>query len=193
MTEEVRKMKYHINNDYEVKPCGASDETRCPFFGRDGETNHFNNQEEAILKAEEKLDQKHGNSNRTKKNPTQFNKNKEFIQEAIVEYGNVQSKEELQEVSNVKEMVSEWFDGDRRKYNEFRRLIDDKGFTPETKKSVAHLILRGIPVRKKKSVHDLSEKPKNSTETSEITILEESDEKIDWDTLSPELFSFKNN
>lgn len=187
-------MKYHINNDYEVKPCGASDESRCPFFGRDGESNHFTNQEEANLKAEEKLAQKHNSSaGKTKRTTSQFNRNKEFIQEAIVEYGNVQSKDDLKEVRNVKEMVAEWFDGDRRKYNDFRKLIDDKGFTKETKKSVAHLILRGIAIQKQKSVYDISEKTSASSETSEITILEESTEKIEWDNLDPNSFVFKKN
>lgn len=187
-------MKYHINNDYEVKPCGASDESRCPFFGRDGESNHFTSSDEAISKAEEKLAQKHNSSAAKRKRSTpQFTKNKEFIKEAIIEYGNVQSGEELQEVTTVREMVEKWFDGDRRKYNEFKKLIDDNGFTKESKKSVAHMIMHGVAIQKKKSVYDISETTNASSETSEITILEESSEKIDWDSLDPNSFVFKKN
>lgn len=187
-------MKYHINNDYEVKPCGASDESRCPFFGRDGESNHFTNPEEAQAKAEEKLSQKHNSSAaKTKRSTPQFKKNKAFIKESIVEYGNTGSNKELKEVHTVKEMVSEWFDGDRQKYNDFKKLIDDNGFTPETKKSVAHLILQGIPVQKERSVYDISESNGISNEDSEITILEESSEKIDWNSLDPNSFVFRKN
>lgn len=191
-------MKYHINNDYEVRPCGATEEGRCPFYGQNGSSNHYANEAEAITKAEEILSTKHNvNEGRSKAPTEQFKKNKEFISEALVEYGSVKSHKDLQDVSNVKEMINEWFSGDREKYNGFRKLIADEGFTEETKKSVAHLILRGLPVQKRKSVYDISSETDNTNkenEISEVTILEDFTEQIDLENIRKDnKFSFFNN
>lgn len=187
-------MKYHINNDYEVRPCGATEETRCPFWGNNGSSNHYPDEATATRKAEEILASKHNvNEGKTKAPTAQFKKNKQFISEALIEYGNVKSEKDLQDVSNVKEMINEWFSGDRDKYNSFRKLIADEGFTEDTKKSVAHLILRGLPVRKTRSVYDISSQAdmnKRNNDISEVTILEEFSENIDLDNIRKNNFSF---
>lgn len=187
-------MKYHINKDYEVKPCDASDETNCPFFGNNGGTNHYENEKEALNKVEELLDKKHNvNKGKTKRPTAQFVKNKKFISEALIEYGNIKEKD-LQDVSDVKEMINEWFNGDREKYNSFRNLINDNGFTEDTKKSVAHLILRGLPVQKTQSVYDISsaqtEQSNSTFANSHVTILEDFPEDVDLEHIRDNRFSF---
>lgn len=189
-------MKYHINNDYEVRPCGATEETRCPFWGNNGNSNHYADEATATKKAEEILASKHNvNEGRSKAPTAQFKRNKKFISEALIEYGNIKSEKDLKEVSNVKEMINEWFNGDREKYNSFRKLINDEGFTEKTKKSVAHLILRGLPVQKQKSVYDISieSKTSNDREISQVTILEDFTEDIDLDNIRQNNYSFFNN
>lgn len=189
-------MKYHINNDYEVKPCGASDMSRCPFYGNDGDSNHYADEATAVRKVEEILSAKHNVTKGKNKQPSaQFRRSKKFIAEALVEYGNVNSEKDLQDVSNVKDMISKWFNGDKDKYDSFRKLIDDEGFTENTKKSVAHLILRGLPVQKKQSVYDISFEPvlANDRSVSEVTILEDFTEEIDLDNIRKNNFSFFDN
>lgn len=177
-------MKYHINDDFEVKPCGASDDTRCPFWGHHEGSNHYATESDAVKVVEKFLSDKHPFINRRKQASVRFLKLSEKIKDELQQYGGIKANK-LPDVSNVTEMVDEWFGGDRKKYDAFRHNVSNNDLKDATRKNVASLLKTGMQVTNKKSVQDI---PLEKSEpydfaASEITLLDEGPDVVDLEDL----------
>lgn len=69
--------KFHVNDDNEANPCGAKSNESCPF----GDSDHFDNREEAGKEAESRNAKKHGGSFGTKLKPASNNTKTEKVVE----------------------------------------------------------------------------------------------------------------
>lgn len=175
-------MKYHINNDDEAKPCGAQYEENCPFFGKNGGTNHFTSYEDAAQRLEQILVDRHNAfASSQKKLSPQFIQNRDFIKDTIDTYSDSDS---LPNVYNTKDMIDKWFNGDRETYRKFKMLVSEKGFTSETRVSVAELLRKGIIVESSSSVHQVGKDSSvDGRDFSEITILDDTPDFVDINSL----------
>lgn len=191
-------MKYHINRKKEVKACSAKQSQGCPFWGiNDSRTNHYNDIETAQAKAEELLTKKHNMFNSPQRNLTpQFNITRDNVQKNLLEYAGIKASNE-ENVKNVKEIISTWFNGDRNKYETFNTTVENNDLNKDTKKSVVSMLMSGVTVHNKSSVQDIPLEQNTKydfSQLSEVTILDELPDKLDLNALrSGKLKAFKSN
>lgn len=138
--------KWHINGSGEVGRCTAT-KRRCPFGGASGEENHFSSREKAEEAAAARFETYSTLGGTTKKQRNDsFAPIRDDVQKALVAYG-VKKNSELPEVRNVGDMVDRWFDGDSKRYSDFKRLLEDNKLNAGTKRSIAQLIGKGVSVK----------------------------------------------
>lgn len=166
---------YHINNQYEVKPCGATMKENCPFFGNFGNENHYENFEQAVISSEAASQGTHGMFAGSASSA--FTRNRNDIEQHFIQWGLVRKTNPLPEVRSTQEMINKWFSGDKTRYNSFKKIITDKDLNSDTKKDIAILLMRGLSVSTTNNVRKLGEN-KNNTTNSEITIIEENSDTI---------------
>lgn len=197
-------MTYHISNDTKSRKCNAQSPATCPLrdntqkfvneIQASGGTidqsimnpkNHYKTAEEAQVVVESIMNAR--NPLRTKKKPPSaaFIKNRDLIKESLINFGNV-SEEEISEVSNIREMVKEWFNGDRNAYNAFKYIAENETIDDETRKKIAEMVNGNFKVTTVQQVSNIGLKKNNRTEISqqsEITIIDEDSDKITLDDL----------
>lgn len=190
-------MKYHINDDYEVKPCSATVDGRCPFWGKHNGDNHYNSENDAIEAIETILSKKHTFSFKKKHmQDAQFIKHREETRKNLINYANV-DESELTPVSNVDEMVKQWFSGDRNKYDSFQETATNNNLKDNTKQAVSGFLQKGMSVNSTKSVKDIpfenTSESLDDFDSSEITLIDDVPDKLSWDDLrSGALKAFKH-
>lgn len=193
-------MKYHINDDYEVKPCSATEDGRCPFWGRHSGNNHYNNENDAINAIETILSKKHTFSFRKKNTvKVEFIKHREETRKSLINYSNVDNNS-LEHVENVDEMIQKWFNGDKETYSTFKNTINNEEIKDDTKKSVSSFLQKGMSVKNTKNVKDLPIELDNDFsndfdfDSSEITLIDDTPDKVDLEDLrNGHLNAFKFN
>lgn len=169
--------KFHINNKFEVHECGASVPEKCPFWGNFGNDNHYPDRVSALQAAEKIADKSHTTHHPHRVSP-QFVKNRDFLRNALLKYGNV-DKSDLPEVGNVKEMIAKWFSGDRQRYSTFKQMIENPNLTQETKKEIAFMLMKGVHIHTNSTVKNINAENSHGTaDESEVTIISDTPDKI---------------
>lgn len=148
-------IKWHINDSGEVGRCSAT-KAKCPFGGASGLENHYSSREEAVRFAASSMDGFSDLGTASKKRPTEFQTTKDSLRKSLIDYG-VMKKADLPEVSNNSELVRDWFDGDKRKFEAFKNLISNETLSAELKAPLAHLINRGVTVDQVQDVNSLAQ------------------------------------
>jgi len=137
--------KWHINGNGEVGRCTAT-KGKCPFGGASGLENHYSSREEAEKIVASSMADFSSLGTASKKRQTEsFQNTKTALRKALVSYG-VSKSADLPDVATTNELVERWFDGDKRKFEAFKSLVNNQTLTPVSKKSIAQLINRGVSV-----------------------------------------------
>lgn len=197
-------MSHHISRDLKARKCGAASPQTCPLKNSTEEfiketimmggeidkkllnpRNHYVNAEEAqeavdaILEARNPMKSK-------KKPPSQaFIKNRELLKDSLIKYGNVDEKD-ISEVANIREMVKEWFGGDRNAYTTFKYIAESETIDDNTRKKIAEMVNGNFKVTTINNVSNIgSKKDTKSSQInqSEITIIDEVSDKITLEDL----------
>ena len=171
---------YHINDQYEVKPCGAASKESCPFFGNFGNDNHYENFNNAVATSEAVSQKSHGMF--AKSASSAFSQNRDTIKKSFFQWGLARTENPLPEVKNTQDMINKWFAGDAMRYNALKNTITNDDLNQETKKDIAILLMRGLSVSTTNNVRTLGDSSNNSS-NSEITIISEDSDKITQDDL----------
>lgn len=160
-------IKWHINDKGEVGRCSAT-KGKCPFGGASGLENHYSSREEAVKEAASTMAGFSNLGTSSKKRPTEsFQNTKDTLRKSLIDYG-VMKNNELPEVRTTSEMIQQWFNGDRKKFESFKNLVNDQTLSVASKKSVAQLINRGVSVQQVDSVDSLD------SGTATVDILDDS-------------------
>lgn len=138
-------IKWHINDKGEVGRCSAT-KGKCPFGGASGLENHYSSREEAEKFVASSMAGFSTLGTSSKKRPTEsFKTTRDTLRKSLVDYG-VRKTNELPDVRNTNEIIQHWFNGDRKKFESFKTLVNDQTMSATSKKSVAQLINKGITV-----------------------------------------------
>lgn len=177
-------MKFHINDNFEVKPCGASDDVRCPFYGHHEGSNHYTNESDALKAAEKILAAQHPFENRRKAATAKFLNHSSKIKKLLQDYADMKPKN-FPEVSNNSEMIEKWFGGDEGSYETFVHFLSSDELKNSSKKTVAAFVKSGMKLSKEVSVKDIPIEKSDPYEfdASEITVIDDGPDKVDWDDL----------
>jgi len=137
--------KWHINGNGEVGRCSAT-KGKCPFGGASGLENHYSSREEAEKFVASSMAGFSSLGTASKKRQTEsFQNTKTALRKALVSYG-VSKNADLPDVATTNELVERWFAGDKKKFEAFKKLVNNQTLTPVSKKSIAQLINRGVSV-----------------------------------------------
>lgn len=182
-------MKYHINDDYEVKPCSATEDGRCPFWGKHHGDNHYKNENDAIEAIETILSKKHTFSFRRKNSEkSKFIKHREEMRKLLVNFTHADNNS-LEHVNNSDEMIQKWFSNDKEKYETFKNTMMNDELKDNTKKAVSNFMEKGMTVTNTKTVKDIplenSEISINdgTFDMSEITLIDDVPDSLDLEDL----------
>lgn len=146
--------KWHINGQGQVGRCSAK--KKCPFGGVSGFENHYTNKEDAELAAISKLEGVSPWSTAKKNGGVSFQQTRDSMKKTLLSLG-VAKANELPEVSNTKELVEKWFDGDKSKFEDFKELSSNKELAPAAKKAMAQMLNKGLSIQKVDSFNKLDE------------------------------------
>lgn len=175
-------MKYHVNPETgKASPCRAK--VRCRFGGESGQENHYTSKVEADRAAEAVLQEKYDTPSTHKKVSPTFKKKCDRLKEGLAATG---VSRRLPAVSNERELIEKWFDGDREKYELISRLTHpESDLKQNTKTAVNRLVKNGQSVAFAKDFDHLEKL--DSRDESAIDLLDE-DFPADFDLGSLNLF-----
>lgn len=170
-------MRYHINDDDEVKLCKAR-KGNCPYRNSQGEEReHYATREEALEAIAKKLGPKYGTVSthvrKKRRLPKKFIETRAKIKDLLL-MTEMKNEDQIKDVSTVQEMVKEWFNGSRKDYVFFRDLtrVD---LSDQSRESIKTMIENKISVNVV-TEKNINEKP--NVRFSNIDLLDDEFDKI---------------
>lgn len=175
-------MRYHINDEDEVGVCSAKP-GNCRFKNATGdERKHYTSKNDAMNALSAKLNKQYPLSTHRKRAlPQKFIKNRTNIKNLLIEL-NIKDENELRNVNTIQEMITDWFDGDRSRYNMFRDIVNTP-LNKESKTAISQLLKNNIKVNVANK-SNIDTKP--NTIYSNIDILSDSDSEDSFDKITLE-------
>lgn len=175
------KKKFHINNNYEVHSCGANTEEKCPYYGKFGNNNHYDDQNEATRVSQLLMSKKHSLIPSQKKDSSRFfDKKNEIL--SILKKNKIDTKK-IPEVYTMKDMIHKWFNGDKEVYEELLNINNNKDYKDSTKRSLIKFLINGVIIDDVNSIQSMNNVNNTLDSKSNITIIDDFDDNITLDDL----------
>lgn len=167
-------MRYHINDNNEVKRCRAKSNTSCGFYRGEGSTPHFDDPKEAQKVASRRQAARTREENRRK----EFEPKKAKVANALQRFGGV-DKESLPVAKNEKDIVNLWFNGREETFKSFMEHSENDRLNASSKEFLGSMMIKGLSVSQEKKATDVPfdsdwEKENN---VSHLTIIDEGEDK----------------
>ena len=174
-------MRYHINKDFEAKPCRVKT-GRCPFGGATGNENHFDTLAEARKNAEILIERKHSVVSSKKRPVTETQI--DTLLDSLVESGLVRP-DVASSLTGDDQIVEKVFKGDKSAFRAYRNIALNDEFQSGTQHTLIDLVRRGLPMSIVSTVLEIDENEETDDDdsASQITVVDDVPQRFDWDDL----------